>query len=70
MTGSTLHQAFHVVVLLSFLAANGVAFVGGVAPVLFSDRRDLGVPALRTSILLALGAAVGLVAEWLAHALF
>lgn len=63
-------RAFHVLILVAFLSAVGAAFLGMAAPLLFPDRREIRLPALRTSALLALGAALLLGVEAVAHRLF
>lgn len=65
-----MHQIFHVVALVAFLTALGVAFLGVMAPLMFSpesDRESIRVPALKGSVLLALAAGAGLGADWLIH---
>lgn len=64
---ANLHQVFHVIALLAFLAALALAFVGMTAPLLFPDRGGMNIPALRTSLLLVLAAAGGLAGDWLVH---
>lgn len=61
------HDVFHVVALISFLAAMGVAFIGIAAPALFEQSERASLPRLRTSLLLGLAAAGGLAADWLLH---
>ena len=63
------HEIFHVVALVSFLGAMGVAFIGVAAPVLFGANEDRSVPRLRTSLLLAAAAMAGLAADWAMHKL-
>lgn len=62
-----MHQIFHVVALVAFLAALGVAFLGVTAPLMFPEKDSIRVPALRGSLLLAVSAAAGLGADWLIH---
>lgn len=64
-----IHQAVHVIVLVGFLGAMAVAFLGGVAPLL-GDRTGPRLPALRASILLAAGAAGGFALDWVVHQWF
>ena len=61
------HQIFHVVVLLAFLSALATAFLGFVGPLLFSNQAGLRLPALRTSFMLLVAAAVSLGADWFIH---
>lgn len=61
-----MHQIFHVLVLLLFLPAMAVAFLGLIRPLL-GDSSGIRLPALKTSLLLAVGAAAGLGADWLIH---
>lgn len=67
---ANIHQVFHVIALLAFLAALALAFVGMTAPLMFPDRDRMSAPALKTSLLLLLAAAGGLAGDWLAHNLF
>ena len=61
-----MHQIFHVLALLLFLPAIAVAFLGLIQPLL-GDAGGVRLPALRTSLLLAAGAALGLGADSLVH---
>ncbi len=61
-----MHQIFHVLALLLFLPAIAVAFLGLIRPLL-GDPMGLKLPAFKTSLLLAAGAAAGLGADWLIH---
>lgn len=58
---------FHVAALVLFLAAVATAFIGVVGPLLSDGPKFTS--SLRRSILLALGAAAGLVADSLLHRL-
>jgi len=61
-----MHQVVHVVVLLLFLPAMAVAFLGLLRPLL-GDAGGFKLPALRTSLMLAGAAIAGLGVEWLMH---
>ncbi|MGH9199587.1 MAG: hypothetical protein ACRD1T_28135 [Acidimicrobiia bacterium] len=65
-----MHQIFHVVALVAFLTALGVAFLGVTAPLMFpsqDSQESIRLPALKGSVLLAVAAGAGLGADWLIH---
>lgn len=62
-----MHQALHVLILLFFLGALAMAFLGLAAPLVFQDRGGGRLPAFRTSVLLAGAAGAVLAADWLGH---
>lgn len=64
-----LHDALHVTVLVLFLGALAMAFVGLATPLLFGERRDFQAPALWGSLALGAVALAGLGLEWAAHRL-
>jgi hypothetical protein len=65
-----LHQLFHVVFLLGFLAAVALAAVAMMAPLLFPERGELRLPPRRAALVLAAAAAGALAADWLLHRVF
>ena len=62
-----MHQVFHVAVLVAFLTAMAVAFLGVVAPILFGDRTAVRLPGLKFSVVIGILAAALLAFDWIAH---
>lgn len=62
-----LHEVYHVITLVLFLAALGAAFLGVAGPLILPERSDIKLPALRTGIGLLVLALLSLVVERLIH---
>lgn len=61
-----LHQVFHVLGLILFLAAAAAAFLGALRPLMGTDS-DIRLPGLKWSLALAGAALAGLALDWMIH---
>lgn len=61
-----LHEAFHVIFFVAFLASVAGAFVGLVAPLVLPGKA-LPIPPLQILLLMAAASGAGLAADWILH---